>query len=242
MDPDYARRYRALAEGHWWWRSRNRVVVSEVQRLARPGGRLLDVGCGPGALWPRLSAFGDIEGVELDASLVSDEYRDRVHVGPFDEDFVPDHTYDLILFLDVLEHLDDPVGALRHAAGLLAPGGLVLATVPAFQLLWTHHDVINHHRVRYRRHTFAAQIEEAGLDVIRARYLFHWLFAAKLLLRAREALVRPGGTDLPAIPPRALNATLERVSDMEHKVAGPLRLPFGSSFLAVAQRTTEPGG
>ena len=117
MDPDYARRYRALAEGHWWWRSRNRVVVSEVQRLARPGGRLLDVGCGPGALWPRLSAFGDIEGVELDASLVSDEYRDRVHVGPFDEDFVPDHTYDLILFLDVLEHLDDPVGALRHAAG-----------------------------------------------------------------------------------------------------------------------------
>ena len=241
MDPGYGEQYRTLYEKHWWWRSRNRIVVEEVARLARPGGRILDVGCGPGALWPRLSAFGEVEGVEPDAILVSEEYRERVHVQPFDEHFAPGRSYDLILFLDVLEHLDRPVEALRHAAGLLAPGGLILTTVPAFQLLWTNHDVFNHHRVRYRRDTFTSEIEQAGLEVFRSRYLFHWLFAAKLVVRMKEAVIRPRGTELPSIPPAPLNTALEQLSNAEHAVAAALRLPFGSSFLAVARRPDSAG-
>jgi 2-polyprenyl-3-methyl-5-hydroxy-6-metoxy-1,4-benzoquinol methylase len=238
VDPDYAGRYRTLAESHWWWRSRNRVVLREVRRLVPHGARprILDVGCGPGTLWPLLDTFGEVEGVEPDRTLIRSEHADRTHVQLFDEGFEPGRAYHLILFLDVLEHLDDPVGALRHAAKLLAPGGRVLVTVPAFQLLWTHHDVINHHHLRYRKRTLRDVVTRSDLRVLRARYLFHWLFGAKLIARVVETVVPPRGGTLPAPPPSLANATLERWSDLEHTLLGPLRLPFGSSLLAVVGR------
>lgn len=238
MDPDYAGRYGTLAESHWWWRSRNRVVLREVRRLVRHGARprILDVGCGPGTLWPRLEAFGDVEGVEPDSTLVRPEHADRTHVQLFDEGFQPESKYDLVFFLDVLEHLDDPVAALRHASSLLEPGGRILVTVPAFQILWTRHDVINHHHVRYRRSTFDDVVRRADLELMRSRYLFHWLFGAKLLARAVEAVVPPRTNELPSAPPDPVNAALEFASNAEHALLAPLRLPFGSSLLAVVGR------
>lgn len=63
--------------------------------------------------------------------------------------------YSLILMLDVLEHLEDPVGALQHAVDLLTPEGTLLITVPAFMALWTNHDVLNHHLTRYTKRSFS---------------------------------------------------------------------------------------
>jgi len=237
VDPAYGARYRELFERHWWWRAREAVILHELRRL-RPDGRwgsILDVGCGDGLFLPTLARFGVPEGVEADADLVSRRTRERftVHLRPFGPDFVPAHPYRLVLFLDVIEHLDDPVAALAHAASLLEPDGCILVTVPAFPALWTRHDVINHHRRRYTRTLLAAQAAEAGLRLQRARYFFHWVAAAKLLVRALER-VRGGSEDpLPAVPPAPVNRALTALSLVEHRLLGPLRLPFGSSLLGV---------
>jgi 2-polyprenyl-3-methyl-5-hydroxy-6-metoxy-1,4-benzoquinol methylase len=57
--------------------------------------------------------------------------------------------------LDALEHLENPVAALRHVCELLTPEGTFIATVPAFMALWTNHDVLNHHFTRYTKSAFA---------------------------------------------------------------------------------------
>ncbi len=111
-------------------------------------------------------------------------FKQDIHIGSFDANFQPGKKYGLILMLDVLEHLDDAVGALRHALALLRPGGLLLITVPAFSLLWTSHDQLNHHRVRYTKPSIACVAADAGLKIVASRYFFYWLFAAKLAARS----------------------------------------------------------
>jgi SAM-dependent methyltransferase len=241
LESGYAERYAELYGRHWWWRAREEAVVREVSRLLRADGgarggstpAILDVGCGDGLLFPRLDGMAEVEGVEPDARLVSGRWGARVHVVPF-ERFVSERRYTLILMLDVLEHLADPAAALARARDLLRPGGRVLLTVPAFNLLWTTHDEINHHFTRYRMDTLARVVRDAGLRVERGRYLFHWLFAAKLLVRAREVASKPEAR-APSVPPRAINAALYAACRLEQRLARPLRLPFGSSLMVTCR-------
>ena len=117
-----------------------------------------------------------MEGVEVCGELISRDnpWRDRIHVGPFDESFEPRGHFSLILMLDVLEHLTDPCAALQHVSRLLAPDGLVLIHVPAFQSLWTSHDELNHHYTRYSKRSLQEVLREASLWAESLQYTFYW--------------------------------------------------------------------
>jgi SAM-dependent methyltransferase len=210
VDPGYGQGYADLFRRHWWWRAREALLLRELRR-ARPANgwrSVLDIGCGDGLFFDRLREFGEVEGVEPDASLVTADgpHRARIHVGPFDAAFRPGKRYSVTLMLDVLEHLADPVGALRHALSLLEPGGTFVATVPAFRALWTGHDDLNHHLTRYTRRSFRALARAAGLRIDRERYFFHWTCPVKLLVRLKEAVRRrpPGGARPGGAPVRKL--------------------------------------
>ena len=238
MEPEYGARYRELYEKHWWWRARERVVLETLRREGH--GRLrsvLDVGCGDGLLFDAAMALPGvehIEGVEPDVALLnpSGKHRARIHAGQFDSTFAPARQFSAVLFLDVLEHLGNPDDALRRAKGLLEPGGFILATVPAFMSLWTRHDVLNHHVTRYTRSSFGALAARSGLRITEARYLFQWTAAAKLATRAVEAVVA-GAPAPPGVPPAPINRALYVATRVEERLLGPLRLPFGSSLLAL---------
>jgi len=237
MDPEYARIYRELHERHWWWRAREALILERLRRL-RPAagfGAILDVGCGDGLWFERLCDFGDPEGLEPDAAVVSEERRRRFtyHLCPFDDAFDPGKRYGLIVMLDVLEHLPDEGSALRLAARLLRPDGVLVLTVPAFRLLWTAHDDLNHHRTRYTRAELVGALRDAGFSLRSARYFFHWLFPVKLLVRAKERL-RGDEPRPPGLPPPRLNRLLYLACRLEQRTWGRLGLPFGSSLLAVA--------
>lgn len=239
MDARYARNYRDLYERHWWWRAREDLILETLARL-RPGnswGSVLDVGCGDGLFFDKLQTMGRVEGVEMDSTGVSPEGRwaERIHVRPFDESFQPGRTYALILMLDVLEHLSDPVVGLRRAVELLQPNGTILITVPAFPVLWTAHDALNHHYRRYTKRTLTALAEQAGARIHRERYFFHWTGPVKLAAHFKENLF--GSTAaLPRVPAPWLNKCLYRLSRVEQGIFQSLPIPFGSSLLAVAGR------
>jgi 2-polyprenyl-3-methyl-5-hydroxy-6-metoxy-1,4-benzoquinol methylase len=239
MQADYAAGYRELYERHWWWRARERRILRELSRLKlRPGQEsILDVGCGDGLFFDRLAAFGHVQGVEADASLVNPNgrWRDRIYVGPFDERFQPGRRFSLILMLDVLEHLADPVGALVHVARLLADEGKLVLTVPAFNALWTTHDDLNHHYTRYTKGPLRQVTEAAGLRVVRMQYLFQWTCPMKLAVRAKEQLIRTEPAP-PQLPPPRVNQALFGLTLFEQAVTDRLPIPFGSSLLMVAER------
>lgn len=239
MDPLYGQRYRELYQKHWWWRARTELIVDILRRYQPPHGwgKILDVGCGDALFFERLSQFGEVEGVEPDVTLVSPGVqRKRIYIAPFDQYFQPGNKYSLILMLDVLEHLTDPVGALRHALTLLTQGGTILTTVPAFPMLWTNHDVLNQHLTRFTKRSFRKLAGRAGLRIETERYLFQWTFPAKLVIRAGERLFRLHPR-IPSIPPRWLNHSLYLFSRFEQKTLGALPVPFGSSLLVLGGRS-----
>src|SRR5260370_35821481 len=140
---------------HWWWRAREEAIVRVLhKRLGSSLGlRILDVGCGDGLLFNRLSEFGEVDGVEPDEGMVNPQgpHSARIRIAPFDGDLRPPVPYSLLLRLDVLEHLAKPGEALRHAHSLRAPAGTLLLTARAFPILSPHHDTINDHHARYLR-------------------------------------------------------------------------------------------
>lgn len=250
MDESLARAYRELWNEHWWWRARREVLLRKITQLAPPGGfrRILDVGCGDGLFFDDLLALGaEVAGVEPDPRMVSANgpHAARIHTGPFvgpatpenpsDVAFTAEEPFDLVLMLDVLEHQDDRVASLRRARELLMPDGRLLITVPAHPILWTSHDVLSHHRLRYTRATLAADATAAGLAPVEMRALFRWLFPVKLAVRVAEGLVRRAPR-VPAVPPPLLNRAALALSRLDDRLLG--RLPFGSSLLCVCSAAT----
>ena len=122
MDPEFSQQYRQLYETHWWFRAREELILNILRREQPRDGwqSILDVGCGDGLFFSALQQFGHVEGIEPVAEVVSPDnpFKQDIHIGSFDANFQPGKKYGLILMLDVLEHLDDAVGALRHALAL----------------------------------------------------------------------------------------------------------------------------
>lgn len=242
MDADYSSRYAMLYHSHWWWRAREALVTSKIAKLvpAEGWGRALDVGCGDGLFLPQLSLFAETtEGLEVEDRIVSEDAAKlhTIHIGALDERFEPDAPYEFICMLDVLEHIEEPLPALRRCKEIISPHGILLLTVPAFQALWTSHDEINHHYVRYTRRDLTRLVEEAGFDAIESRYFFHWLVPPKWVVgrleRALGARLRQ-----PGIPSRSVNSLLYGFSRMEQGLFRPLGGIPGSSILLVALART----
>ena len=95
---------------------------------------------------------------------------------------------DLVLMMDVLEHVDDDRGLVRHYADKVPSGAHFLVTVPAFRFLWSGHDVFLEHKRRYRLAEIEATMRDAGLEVVHGAYYFGFVFplAAAVRLAARD--------------------------------------------------------
>ena len=239
MDATYTAAYSRLYREHWWWRSRERILLHKIDQLLAGSrdARILDVGCGAGLFFDALEAYGCVEGIESDRIAVeqSGRWRHRIHLGEI-ASFQSDAVYDLILMLDVLEHLQQPEGLLGQCVERLAPGGAMIITVPAFDWLWTAHDDLNHHVKRYTAAEMGRLVRAAGLDVVETRYMFQSLIVPKLLVRVKEA-ISAAPAAVPRVPQRLMNLGLAAWFRCEYAIAG--WLPFGSSVMVIARRVTR---
>jgi len=198
---------------------------------------ILDVGCGDGLFFPALSQFGNVTGVESDAEIVDPvgEFSAQIHLGRFDDSYQPGRQFQWITMLDVIEHIPAATNALKLAGDLLTDDGKVLITVPAFNLLWTKHDDFNHHQTRYNKRLLTQQAAQAGLKIVNMHYFYHWTFAAKLLVKLKEAIVSTPSVSA-QVPATWINKTCQTLCQIEQRFITPLRLPFGSSLFAIAVR------
>jgi SAM-dependent methyltransferase len=109
----------------------------------------------------------------------------------------PDVDFDLLLMLDVLEHVrDDAVFLHERVTRNLKPGGFALISVPAWPELFTAHDSALGHFRRYRPGEFRARLRGAGLVIEKSGGLFHTLTLPRAMQRVRE-YVRPVAVSRP---------------------------------------------
>lgn len=213
-------------------------VIAELE-LPTPA-RVLDAGCGSGRNMIEFSRLGTVTGIELsETSVALARQRDAGEIvsGSVLEMPFPDDSFDLAVSLDVIEHLDDDLTALRELRRTVAPGGALLVTVPAYQWLWSGHDEINHHHRRYTRLSLQRVAERAGWAQVRTTYFNSLLLPAAIVLRVLDRVNRAKTTESSLdlwIPPAPVNWLLERPLALEASlIARGGRIPAGLSLLAV---------
>jgi SAM-dependent methyltransferase len=225
---------------HWWYRARRDILSDYLTRYGNlpKDARILEIGCGTGHNLPMLASFGAVDAIEIDPAaraIASERLGRPVGDAPLPElPGVARGSYDLVAVLDVVEHIEDDVAALKGMASLLKPGGKILIAVPAHQWLWSAHDVVNHHHRRYSKASLATAIAAAGLTPRKLTYFNSLLFPLAAAARIAGRLTgRDDSDDSP--PAKPLNAVFETIFRLERHAVGRVPLTPGVSIVTLAE-------
>ena len=230
---------------HWWYRGMGVITRTILQQCTRPGDdlRILDAGCGTGgAMTTCLSGFGRLTGVDFaDNALRFCKMRGLSSIACASVDRLPFPAgfFDVVTSLDVLyeRSVKDDRDAVKELARLLAPGGLLLLRLPAYDWLRGQHDEVVHTARRYTTGSVAELLQAGGLIVRLLSYANTFLFPLALVKRLTERFgpARPARSDL-SLQMGLLNGILAAILGWEAPLVARSALPFGLSVVALGQK------
>ena len=240
MQEEYEKIYEKLYLKHWWWRAREKFIIDIVSQY-KPKVRdnlILDIGCGNGLIFDSMKPFGKIEGIEASQNVVNESGRNRgkIKIGKAKELLLEPKRFDIILLLDVIEHVQDDCDLIDTAKKLLSQEGKIFITVPAHQFLWTKHDDVNLHLRRYNKRTLTSKLSQLNLSILHIEFKFVLVAYIKLLL-AIIYKISPKKSQLeslPIIPNEFISNFLEKLTYFENRLPSFMRF-FGSSIFCIAE-------
>jgi len=174
-------------ELHWYYRCKAAAMLKLVGCVK--GKSILDIGAGSGYFSKYLLNVSDAR----DAWCVDTCYEndaDKTELGKpirFRRE-VSSSLSEVVLLMDVLEHVEDDVGLLAQYVEITPKGSRFLISVPAFQYLWSGHDVFLGHKRRYTLNEIEEVARSAGLRVIKGAYFFAGIFPIAVAFRLVKAL------------------------------------------------------
>ncbi len=238
-----------LEETYWWYIARRRILLDQVNSILRALSletrpRILEYGCGTGMTLHCLSPIARVYGIDSsDKALAYCRRRGLPHLHKME---IPDFAdrsnpfgdpFDIILLLDVLEHIKEERQILRGLRTWLKPGGYLLVSVPAFRFLWSGEDDVSHHLRRYTRKSLNRVLHESDWKVRRESYFNFFLFPIQAGVIVGQRILGSTSSERSNLRPlpRTLNAVLLKMMSMEKNILRFVNLPFGGSIFAITQ-------
>ncbi|HQG31976.1 MAG TPA: class I SAM-dependent methyltransferase [Deltaproteobacteria bacterium] len=250
--PEYFPLLYRLEAGSFWFQHRTRLILGAIAHCSPAPKNVLEIGCGTGF------ALAEIRKTYPDATLSgSDLFTESLHFAsmrvptasfyqmdayrmPFNEEF------DLILALDILEHIDNDSRVLSEIFRSLSPGGRVIVTVPQHRWLWSIQDVKAFHRRRYTRRELVGKMRHEGFKIACVTSFITLLLPLMVLSRlyGRFAVnARKEYDPLRELKMHPLmNRIMGRVCRVEERVLQRgIKLPTGGSLLCIGVKELGHG-
>ncbi len=238
MDPKHLEELIDVEQHYWWHLAKRELVVELLRRYFPPPARLVEGGIGGGGNLRALQQLGyQVTGFDLMAESVEHCRRVAqldVHQHDLQEPWpVAPASADVVLMLDVIEHVPEPEKVLANAARILRPGGGIIVTVPAYPWLMGPWDRMLGHFRRYTRKMLQQQASTAGLKVA---WLSHWnsftLPPAVAVRTVERLFTRKRSSEFPPVSPR-VNRLLQTCARGERRWMRTLPMPVGLSLVGV---------
>ncbi len=208
METIFESKYLKLEKNWWWFVGRRNLILQMIKNITYSS--VLEIGCGSGELSQYLKNYN---GIDISKNSCKSIIGDA-HELPFKSD-----SFDLILLLDLLEHTDDKL-VMEEVYRIIKPNGHVIITVPAFDFLWSQHDIDNPHLRRYRR----CMLPLNKFKTIMFTYWNCLLFPLMVLAKQRKS-------QLVAVP-LFINYILCKVLRLENYIISKnIRLPIGVTLV-----------
>lgn len=228
---------------YWWFAGRRDLALTLIHDwiATRESPRILDIGCGTGATARDLRRYGEVTACDL--ALLPLQYcrrrgLDELVVGDVLRLPFRDGSFDLAVALDLLEHVGDDIGAVRELHRVLKPGGRLVITVPAYQALWSNHDLALKHVRRYTARELRGRLLRAGFRVRKLSYAMTFLFLpaaiSRILSKMADRGKKPEAFVTPVSP--AMNRLLTSLEHIEARLIHRVSLPFGLTVAAVVEK------
>jgi SAM-dependent methyltransferase len=246
---EYEKMYR-LEDHYWWFVGRRTILRRLLKGRLRPNARLLDVGCGTGATMEFLTSFGKPVGVDVAAPALV--FCRKRGVGPLIRSdahslAVATGSVDVVVALDLFEHLAQDEEAVRECWRVCRAGGFLVFTVPAYDFLWSEHDEALHHLRRYTIGEVRSKLAGAGFQNVHLSHAIVAAFGPVVLFRTLQKLCKRAGKpktsliELPSLLNRALVWSLWLEAWLLRRISFPFGVnPWGGG--AKGRRRTSIGG
>lgn len=249
MDKLYYKEYDKLEREHWWFRARLEILELFTRKLIsklKNNPKVLNAGAGTGATSVMLKKYGNVSSLEYDkdcAEYLSEILDENVLNNsltdlPFDQ-----QSFDLVCAFDVIEHIENHEKAIKESNRVLSKDGYIFLTVPAFNILWSRHDDINHHFRRYRLSELERILKENGFEIEYCSYFNFFLFPLVFLFRTFSKLLPnkksdgSTGSDFEKFNFRFLNKLLYTFFISESALLNrEMKLPFGVSAMIIGKK------
>ena len=245
MEPAIYQTYFEMERKHWWFHARQEIIFAMLEKYGPPlqSARVLDIGTGTGSLLEEFKRRG-IQATGHDASehavkLAASSAQLKVELKKIPEDYrSASAEYDIVLLLDVLEHVEDDGQALKAALRVLNPGGLLVCTVPAYPKMWSTYDDFCHHFRRYEKKGLETLVKTAAPETTVLKFSFFCTLLFPLIAVGRffERTLMNRKTYNPFFVPSLLNSLLYSIFRLEKKMLLKSDLPFGSSLLVLLRK------
>jgi SAM-dependent methyltransferase len=229
---------------HFWFQSRNRLLIWVLRKYFRSTRSFLEIGCGTGFVshrirqefrhWKCAASDSRKEGLEFAQRRLPgvDLFQMNARRIPFDEEF------DLIGAFDVLEHISEDEGVLGEMFRATAPGGGIVITVPQHPNLWSFLDDFSCHKRRYTKRELTDKVMRSGFEVLRVSSFVSLLLPLLFFSRLRQPY--SGQKCDPMAEFRInplLNAALERIMDFErYLIKRGISFSAGGSLVLLARK------
>ena len=232
---------------HWWFQAKKDIITQLIRnriipKLGKSKIDIADIGCGVGLLLNSLTEFGQVTGIDKSKQALDfckKSFNGELIQVDCTESISVDKKFDLIIATDFIEHIKDDKIAINNIYNLLKPNGYAIITVPAFQFLWSMHDVNNIHYRRYEKDNLIKLLKFVNLKIKYLSYYNFFLFIPAFGVRILKKIFdidKESNMEL-SIPPSIVNKLMFKIFKSEYKfISRNKHFPFGLSLIAIINK------